>query len=100
MPSSFGSSSGGALAPATWETGEAIRAHTGLPVVFEEVLTVEDACRVAEADVDGIAVSNHGGRAVGRRGARQALEPRAVQLATDLVGHGSRDPEQPAATDE
>ena len=93
VPLGFGRSSESGLPPATWETVEAVRAHTGLPVVFKRILAVEDARRAAEAGADGIVVSNHRGRAVGRCGARQTLELLAVERrdATDLVGCASKD---------
>lgn len=50
------------FAPATWESVEAVRAHTDLPVVLKGILAVEDARRAVEAGADGIVVSNHGGR--------------------------------------
>lgn len=50
------------FAPATWESVEAVRAHTELPVVLKGILAVEDARRAVEAGVGGIVVSNHGGR--------------------------------------
>ncbi|WP_276209775.1 alpha-hydroxy-acid oxidizing protein [Amycolatopsis vastitatis] len=50
------------FAPATWESVAAVRAHTDLPVVLKGILAVEDARRAVEAGVDGIVVSNHGGR--------------------------------------
>ncbi|OXM68386.1 alpha-hydroxy acid oxidase [Amycolatopsis vastitatis] len=50
------------FAPATWESVEAVRAHTDLPVVLKGILAAEDARRAVEAGADGIVVSNHGGR--------------------------------------
>ncbi|ATL69929.1 alpha-hydroxy acid oxidase [Nocardia terpenica] len=50
------------FAPATWDTVAEVRAHTDLPVVLKGILAVEDACRAVDAGVDGIVVSNHGGR--------------------------------------
>ena len=50
------------FAPATWESVEAVRAHTDLPVVLKGILAVEDARRAVEAGAGGIVVSNHGGR--------------------------------------
>jgi 4-hydroxymandelate oxidase len=50
------------FAPATWESVEAVRAHTDLPVVLKGILAVEDARRAVDAGVAGIVVSNHGGR--------------------------------------
>lgn len=50
------------FAQATWESVEAVRAHTKLPLVLKGILAVEDARRAVEAGADGIVVSNHGGR--------------------------------------
>ncbi|MBB5855639.1 alpha-hydroxy acid oxidase [Amycolatopsis umgeniensis] len=50
------------FAPATWESVEAVRAHTDLPVVLKGILAVEDATRAVDAGAAGIVVSNHGGR--------------------------------------
>ena len=46
----------------TWERLEWLRSLTGLPLVLKGLRTVEDAVRCAELGVDGIVVSNHGGR--------------------------------------
>jgi 4-hydroxymandelate oxidase len=46
----------------TWEVIPWLRSHTSLPLVLKGVLTAEDAVRAVEAGVDGLIVSNHGGR--------------------------------------
>ena len=46
----------------TWEAVEWLRARTRLPIVLKGVLSPEDAHLAADAGVDGIIVSNHGGR--------------------------------------
>lgn len=46
----------------TWDSLEWLRAHTRLPIVIKGVLTGEDAALAVEHGVDGIIVSNHGGR--------------------------------------
>jgi lactate 2-monooxygenase len=48
----------------TWDDLAWLREHTELPVLVKGVLTAEDAVRAREAGVDGIVVSNHGGRQV------------------------------------
>lgn len=48
--------------PLTWQTLDWLRAHTALPIVLKGVLNGEDARRAVDAGVQGIAVSNHGGR--------------------------------------
>lgn len=39
-----------------------IRAHTKMKVVVKGIMTAEDAAQAVEAGVDGVIVSNHGGR--------------------------------------
>jgi 4-hydroxymandelate oxidase len=46
----------------TWRDIEWLRAQTKLPLVLKGVMTAEDAARAIAAGVDGIVVSNHGGR--------------------------------------
>jgi 4-hydroxymandelate oxidase len=46
----------------TWDSIEWFRAITKLPIVLKGVLSAEDAALAVEHGVDGIIVSNHGGR--------------------------------------
>ena len=46
----------------TWRDLEWLRSITSLPILVKGVLTAEDAERACEAGVEGIVVSNHGGR--------------------------------------
>ena len=46
----------------TWESIAWLRGVTSLPIVIKGILTAEDAQLAAEHGVDGIVVSNHGGR--------------------------------------
>lgn len=46
----------------TWEIIPWLRAQTRLPILLKGILTAEDAARAVYAGVDGIIVSNHGGR--------------------------------------
>ena len=46
----------------TWERLDWLRSLTGLPLVIKGIRTVEDALICVEHGVDGIVVSNHGGR--------------------------------------
>jgi lactate 2-monooxygenase len=48
----------------TWADLEWLRARTALPILVKGVLTAEDARLSVEQGVDGIVVSNHGGRQV------------------------------------
>jgi lactate 2-monooxygenase len=49
----------------TWERLEWLRSITDLPIVLKGIQRVDDARRAAEREIDGIVVSNHGGRQVG-----------------------------------
>jgi lactate 2-monooxygenase len=78
----------------TWDDLAWLRGQTELPLLVKGVLTAEDALRARECGVDGIVVSNHGGRQVdGAVAALDALvEVREVlgQAATVLVDGGVR----------
>ncbi|WP_284037831.1 lactate 2-monooxygenase [Neobacillus sp. 114] len=56
----------------TWEDLEFIKAQTSLPILLKGILHPEDARLAVEHGVDGIIVSNHGGRQVD--GAIAAIE--------------------------
>lgn len=47
---------------ATWDDVAWLRSITQLPIVFKGIITAEDAALCAEHGVDGLIVSNHGGR--------------------------------------
>lgn len=46
----------------TWADLDFVRAHWARPIVLKGILDTDNARRAAEAGVDGIIVSNHGGR--------------------------------------
>ncbi|KUM99881.1 2-hydroxy-acid oxidase [Streptomyces yokosukanensis] len=46
----------------SWSDLDWLRSRTRLPLVLKGVLTAEDAARAAEQGIDGLVVSNHGGR--------------------------------------
>ncbi|MGL5928838.1 MAG: alpha-hydroxy-acid oxidizing protein [Dermatophilaceae bacterium] len=50
----------------TWQDLSRLREMTTLPVVLKGILHPDDAARAVDAGVDGIIVSNHGGRQVDR----------------------------------
>ena len=50
----------------TWDRFDWLKSLTGLPLVVKGVRTVRDAVMCAENGVDGIVVSNHGGRQIDR----------------------------------
>ena len=55
----------------TWQDLSFLRQHTSLPIFLKGILHPDDARKALECGMDGIIVSNHGGRQVG--GARAAL---------------------------
>ncbi|MDG5758984.1 lactate 2-monooxygenase [Natronococcus sp. A-GB1] len=66
----------------TWDDLSFLREHTDLPIVLKGVLHPDDASRAVEHGVDGLIVSNHGGRQVD--GAIPALE--ALPEIAEAVG--------------
>ncbi len=48
--------------PTTWQDIAWLRERTSLPLVLKGILTAEDAALAVQYGVDGIIVSNHGGR--------------------------------------
>jgi lactate 2-monooxygenase len=48
----------------TWERIAFLREHTTLPIVLKGVLHPDDAARAIDFGVDGVVVSNHGGRQI------------------------------------
>ena len=53
-----------AYASTTWESLAFLREATDLPIVLKGIVSPEDARRAVEAGMDGLIVSNHGGRQV------------------------------------
>ncbi|MFZ0048413.1 MAG: lactate 2-monooxygenase [Streptosporangiaceae bacterium] len=66
----------------TWDDLPFVRQHWDGPIVLKGVMSVPDAIRAASAGMDGIVVSNHGGRQVD--GAVGALD--ALPAVADAVG--------------
>ena len=59
----------------TWKDIAVIRNHTKLPVILKGILHPEDAIKAVDHGIDGIIVSNHGGRQLdGAIGSLHALE--------------------------
>jgi 4-hydroxymandelate oxidase len=50
------------FAAATWKDLDWLHSLTSLPIIIKGILTAEDAVKAVEHEVDGIIVSNHGGR--------------------------------------
>ena len=69
----------------TWLDLEWLRSHTTLPILVKGILTAEDAVLAAEAGVDGIVVSNHGGRQLDGVAASLDALPEVVEAAGDRV---------------
>ncbi len=68
----------------TWERLEWLRGTTSLPIVLKGILHPDDAREAREGGVDGIVVSNHGGRQID--GAIASLD--ALPPILDAVGDG------------
>ena len=68
----------------TWERLEWLRGTTTLPIVLKGILHPDDAREARERGVDGIVVSNHGGRQID--GAIASLD--ALPPILDAVGDG------------
>ncbi len=81
----------------TWDDLQWLRGQTSLPLLVKGVLTGEDAIRAKECGVDGVVVSNHGGRQVDGAVAaldalvevREALGPDAVVLMDSGIRRGA-----------
>jgi isopentenyl diphosphate isomerase/L-lactate dehydrogenase-like FMN-dependent dehydrogenase len=70
---------------ATWEKLSVIRDNTSLPVLLKGVRQPADARKAAELGLDGIVVSNHGGRQVdGSIGSMEALPAIADAVPDDF----------------
>ena len=69
----------------TWDDLEWLRSVTSLPVLVKGVLTAEDAVLAAEAGVDGVVVSNHGGRQLDGVTATVDALPEVVEAAGDRL---------------
>lgn len=69
----------------TWEDLPFLRQHWHGPIVLKGIVSADDAVRAADAGVEGIIVSNHGGRQVdGAIGALDALPAVAQAVGSRL----------------
>lgn len=66
----------------TWDDLSFLRSLTDLPILLKGILDPEDARKAVDADMDGIIVSNHGGRQVD--GAISSIE--ALPAVVDEIG--------------
>jgi len=70
----------------SWDQLPFLREHWDGPIVLKGILSVDDARLAAEHGVDGVLVSNHGGRQVdGAIGALDALGPIAAAVGSDMT---------------
>ncbi|HVT00424.1 MAG TPA: alpha-hydroxy-acid oxidizing protein, partial [Solirubrobacterales bacterium] len=70
----------------TWDDLARLRELTSLPILVKGVQSVEDAREATRREVDGIVVSNHGGRQVdGAIASLDALEPIAQAVGGELA---------------
>ncbi len=70
----------------TWEDLGWLRAQTALPLLVKGILTAEDAELARAAGIDGVIVSNHGGRQVdGAVAALDALVEVRAELGADAT---------------
>ncbi len=69
----------------TWRDLEWLRAQTALPILVKGILTGEDAVLATEAGVEGIVVSNHGGRQLDGVAASLDALPEVVEAVGDRV---------------
>ncbi|KRB43719.1 MULTISPECIES: lactate 2-monooxygenase [unclassified Terrabacter] len=67
----------------TWDDLPRLRALTSLPIVLKGILHPDDARRAVEAGVDGVYVSNHGGRQVDRTVAALDALPGVVEAVRE-----------------
>lgn len=69
----------------SWEDLGWLKEQTALPIVLKGIVHAEDARRAQELGVDGLVVSNHGGRQVdGSLGALDALPAIRAAVGTEL----------------
>ena len=70
----------------TWDDLPFLREHWNGPIVLKGIMSAADAIRAAAAGMDGIVVSNHGGRQVdGELGALDALPAVAEAVGSRLT---------------
>jgi len=70
----------------SWDDLQFLRAETELPILIKGILHPEDAIAVRERELDGVIVSNHGGRQIdGEVAALDALPAVADAVGDDLA---------------
>jgi lactate 2-monooxygenase len=63
----------------TWEGLAKARAWTGLPIILKGILHPDDAAHALDAGVDGVWISNHGGRQIDQSVPTLAVLPDIVE---------------------
>ncbi|GCL65755.1 alpha-hydroxy acid oxidase [Pseudaquabacterium pictum] len=71
---------------ATWDDIAWLRAHTRLPLLLKGVLHPDDARQAAALQVDGLVVSNHGGRVLDTTPATADALPRIAEALAAAPG--------------
>ena len=70
----------------TWDDLDWLRARTSVPILLKGILHPDDAREARERGVDGVVVSNHGGRQVdGAIASLDALPPVVAAVGDDLT---------------
>ena len=69
----------------TWGAVEWLRAQTRLPLLVKGIMTAEDAQIAVDAGVDGIVVSNHGGRQLDGVAATITALPEVVEAVAGRI---------------
>ncbi|MEQ6885006.1 lactate 2-monooxygenase [Salicola sp. Rm-C-2C1-2] len=69
----------------TWDDLAMLREHTRLPIVLKGILHPEDARMAVEYGMDGVMVSNHGGRQVDGAVSSFEMLPRVVEAVQGRV---------------
>ncbi len=69
----------------TWETLTFLRERTSLPIVLKGILHPDDAARAVDEGIDGVIVSNHGGRQVDGSIATLDALPRVVEAVDGRI---------------
>jgi lactate 2-monooxygenase len=67
----------------TWDDLKFLRKHTKLPILLKGILHAEDAARAMDSGMDGIIVSNHGGRQVDSAIAALDALPKIVEVVKE-----------------
>ena len=67
--------------PVTWDTVDWIRSITKLPIVIKGIMRADDAVGCIEREVQGIIVSNHGGRQLDGQASTIEVLPEIVKAA-------------------